>query len=104
MEVSKEFSFSSSRFKTFGGRDPHRPAEDIAYSVARFFQKGGSVHNYYMVSDDNITYFLQKMRKFVSSASQLNPLPFIFVCKFVVVSRRNEFWTYFRRTIHHNKL
>ncbi|KAH9602020.1 hypothetical protein KSS87_003555, partial [Heliosperma pusillum] len=27
---------------------PHRPAEDIAYAVARFFQKGGSVHNYYM--------------------------------------------------------
>ncbi|KAH9717185.1 Beta-galactosidase 10 [Citrus sinensis] len=35
-------------FKTFGGRDPHRPSEDIAFSVARFFQKGGSVHNYYM--------------------------------------------------------
>ncbi|XP_061360009.1 beta-galactosidase 10 [Gastrolobium bilobum] len=35
-------------FKTFGGRDPHRPPEDVAFSVARFFQKGGSVHNYYM--------------------------------------------------------
>ncbi|KAM7493481.1 hypothetical protein LguiB_028090 [Lonicera macranthoides] len=35
-------------FKTFGSRDPHRPPEDVAYSVARFFQKGGSVHNYYM--------------------------------------------------------
>ncbi|KAM3319362.1 beta-galactosidase 10 [Capsicum chacoense] len=35
-------------FKTFGARDPHRPAEDVAYSVARFFQKGGSVQNYYM--------------------------------------------------------
>lgn len=35
-------------FKTFGGRDPHRPPEDVAYSVARFFQKGGSVQNYYM--------------------------------------------------------
>ncbi|KAK4840472.1 hypothetical protein QYF36_009603 [Acer negundo] len=35
-------------FKTFGARDPHRPPEDIAFSVARFFQKGGSVHNYYM--------------------------------------------------------
>ncbi|KAH1255332.1 Beta-galactosidase 3 [Glycine max] len=31
-------------FKTFGGRDPHRPAEDVAFSVARFFQKGGSYH------------------------------------------------------------
>lgn len=37
------------RFKTFGGRDPHRPAEDVAFSVARFFQKGGSLNNYYMV-------------------------------------------------------
>lgn len=35
-------------FKTFGSRDPHRPVEDVAYSVARFFQKGGSLHNYYM--------------------------------------------------------
>ncbi|XP_059656325.1 beta-galactosidase 10 [Cornus florida] len=35
-------------FKTFGARDPHRPPEDIAYSVARFFQKGGSLQNYYM--------------------------------------------------------
>lgn len=35
-------------FKTFGARNPHRPAEDIAFSVARFFQKGGSVQNYYM--------------------------------------------------------
>ncbi|XP_026445648.1 beta-galactosidase 10-like isoform X2 [Papaver somniferum] len=35
-------------FKKFGERDPHRPVEDVAFSVARFFQKGGSVHNYYM--------------------------------------------------------
>ncbi|KAI4336464.1 hypothetical protein L6164_014987 [Bauhinia variegata] len=35
-------------FKTFGGRDPHRPPEDVAFAVARFFQKGGSVQNYYM--------------------------------------------------------
>ncbi|XP_057492737.1 beta-galactosidase 10 [Actinidia eriantha] len=35
-------------FKTFGGSDPHRPPEDIAFSVARFFQKGGSLQNYYM--------------------------------------------------------
>lgn len=39
------------RFKTFGARDPHRPPEDIAFSVARFFQKGGSLQNYYMVID-----------------------------------------------------
>ncbi|ERN18154.1 hypothetical protein AMTR_s00054p00133410 [Amborella trichopoda] len=35
-------------FKTFGAKDPHRPPEDIAFAVARFFQKGGSLQNYYM--------------------------------------------------------
>ncbi|KAK4780301.1 hypothetical protein SAY87_016407 [Trapa incisa] len=35
-------------FKTFGSRDPHRPVEDVAFAVARFFQKGGSLNNYYM--------------------------------------------------------
>ncbi|GAU19559.1 hypothetical protein TSUD_303720 [Trifolium subterraneum] len=34
--------------KTFGGRDAQRPAEDFAFSVAHFFQKGGTVNNYYM--------------------------------------------------------
>ncbi|KAI4369287.1 hypothetical protein MLD38_017746 [Melastoma candidum] len=35
-------------FKTFGSWNPHRPVEDVAFSVARFFQKGGSLQNYYM--------------------------------------------------------
>ncbi|KAJ8765328.1 hypothetical protein K2173_012025 [Erythroxylum novogranatense] len=35
-------------FKRFGDPNPHRPPEDIAFSVARFFQKGGSLQNYYM--------------------------------------------------------
>ncbi|XP_042454912.1 beta-galactosidase 3-like [Zingiber officinale] len=35
-------------FHTFGEPDPHRPPEDIAFAVARFFQKGGSLQNYYM--------------------------------------------------------
>ncbi|GAB4858505.1 Beta-galactosidase 7 [Ancistrocladus abbreviatus] len=35
-------------FKAWGQRDPHRTAEDIAFSVARFFQKGGSLVCYYM--------------------------------------------------------
>ncbi|KAL9436863.1 hypothetical protein AB3S75_022834 [Citrus x aurantiifolia] len=35
-------------FKKFGAPDPHRPHQDVAFSVARFIQKGGSVHNYYM--------------------------------------------------------
>ncbi|XP_021770810.1 beta-galactosidase 10-like [Chenopodium quinoa] len=37
-------------FKTFGDVDPHRPVEDVTYDIARFFQKSGSVHNYYIVS------------------------------------------------------
>ncbi|KAG4955466.1 hypothetical protein JHK84_041445 [Glycine max] len=35
-------------FTEFGGPVPHRPAEDLAFSVARFIQKGGSFINYYM--------------------------------------------------------
>ncbi|KAL9237831.1 hypothetical protein vseg_012334 [Gypsophila vaccaria] len=35
-------------FTTWGGRLPHRPAEDLAFAVARFFQRGGSLQNYYM--------------------------------------------------------
>ncbi|TYJ02340.1 hypothetical protein E1A91_A13G221400v1 [Gossypium mustelinum] len=35
-------------FKSWGGLDPFRTAEDLAYSVARFFQKGGTLQNYYM--------------------------------------------------------
>ncbi|KAA8540294.1 hypothetical protein F0562_024143 [Nyssa sinensis] len=35
-------------FTEFGGAVPYRPAEDLAFSVARFIQKGGSFINYYM--------------------------------------------------------
>ncbi|KAK8913956.1 hypothetical protein KSP39_PZI024299 [Platanthera zijinensis] len=35
-------------YTAFGGPVPHRPAEDIAFAVARFIQKGGSFINYYM--------------------------------------------------------
>ncbi|CAN0845626.1 Beta-galactosidase 10 [Linum grandiflorum] len=35
-------------FQSYGQPIPHRPPQDIAFSVARFFQKGGSVVNYYM--------------------------------------------------------
>lgn len=38
------------RFTEFGGAVPYRPAEDLAYSVAKFIQSGGSFVNYYMVS------------------------------------------------------
>ncbi|MED6155821.1 Beta-galactosidase 8 [Stylosanthes scabra] len=35
-------------FLSFGGATPHRPVEDIAFAVARFFQRGGTFQNYYM--------------------------------------------------------
>ncbi|XP_031252419.1 beta-galactosidase-like [Pistacia vera] len=35
-------------FTAFGGPTPQRPAEDVAFSVARFIQNGGSFVNYYM--------------------------------------------------------
>lgn len=35
-------------FTVFGGPTPTRPVEDLAFSVARFIQKGGSFVNYYM--------------------------------------------------------
>ncbi|KAL5973631.1 hypothetical protein ACLOJK_030285 [Asimina triloba] len=35
-------------FTGFGGLVPHRPVEDMAFSVARFIQTGGSFINYYM--------------------------------------------------------
>nr|XP_010910537.1 LOW QUALITY PROTEIN: beta-galactosidase 6-like [Elaeis guineensis] len=35
-------------FLSFGGRAPYRPVEDLAFAVARFFQRGGTFQNYYM--------------------------------------------------------
>jgi hypothetical protein len=35
-------------FQKWGEAVPHRPATDVAFSVARWFAKGGSFHNYYM--------------------------------------------------------
>lgn len=35
-------------FTEFGGAIPNRPVEDLAFSVARFIQNGGSFMNYYM--------------------------------------------------------
>ncbi|KAF7805570.1 beta-galactosidase 8-like [Senna tora] len=35
-------------FLTFGSAVPYRPVEDVAFAVARFFQRGGTLNNYYM--------------------------------------------------------
>lgn len=35
-------------FLAFGGAVPQRPVEDLAFAVARFYQRGGTFQNYYM--------------------------------------------------------
>ncbi|THU65665.1 hypothetical protein C4D60_Mb05t06030 [Musa balbisiana] len=35
-------------FKNWGSPHPHRPVEEVAFQVARFFQSNGTVQNYYM--------------------------------------------------------
>ncbi|KAL5765826.1 hypothetical protein ACOSP7_016443 [Xanthoceras sorbifolium] len=35
-------------FLPFGGPVPYRPVEDLAFAVARFYQRGGTFQNYYM--------------------------------------------------------
>ncbi|KAM4102132.1 hypothetical protein ACB094_05G200400 [Castanea mollissima] len=35
-------------FLAFGNAIPYRPAEDLAFAVARFFETGGTFQNYYM--------------------------------------------------------
>lgn len=35
-------------YAKFGDPVPHRPVEDLAFAVARFFQLGGTLQNYYM--------------------------------------------------------
>ncbi|KAB2049936.1 hypothetical protein ES319_A13G210800v1, partial [Gossypium barbadense] len=47
-EYKPKDSNTPKMFKSWGGPDPFRTAEDLAYSVARFFQKGGTLQNYYM--------------------------------------------------------
>ncbi|KAL6503638.1 Beta-galactosidase 8 [Orobanche gracilis] len=41
-------------FLLFGGAVPYRPVEDLAFSVARFYQRGGTFQNYYILDvEDN---------------------------------------------------
>lgn len=37
------------RYRTFGDPPSQRAAEEIAFAVARFFSKNGTLNNYYMV-------------------------------------------------------
>ncbi|KAK3012857.1 hypothetical protein RJ639_008820 [Escallonia herrerae] len=41
-------TITTEKFVRWGGRKPRRPAEDLALSVALFFQSGGIFMNYYM--------------------------------------------------------
>lgn len=43
-------NFLLCRYTEYGAAVPRRPAEDLAFSVARFIQNGGAFVNYYMVA------------------------------------------------------
>ena len=69
--ISVCFLDVSYRFTKFGGPVPYRPAEDMAFSVARFIQKGGSFINYYMVK-----------LKLLSSVLAIQVLIHLFIAQF----------------------
>ncbi|XP_062021417.1 uncharacterized protein LOC133737989 [Rosa rugosa] len=50
MVVGTLVSPGSCLLRYIGGAVPYRPVEGLAFSVAKFIQKGGSFINYYMVS------------------------------------------------------
>lgn len=50
--VSLGWTVACCRFHTWGEALPSRPVQDIAFAVARFFERGGSFQNYYMVNHD----------------------------------------------------
>lgn len=70
-KFSKASSFC--RFLSFGYPIPYRPVEDLAFAVARFFEKGGTFQNYYMVvqtcylSSFLSLFFLQGFSSIISS-------------------------------------
>lgn len=47
------------RYRVFGDPPSTRSAEDLAFSVARFFSKNGTLVNYYMVINDLIMQCIQ---------------------------------------------
>ncbi|MBA0745108.1 hypothetical protein Gogos_007698, partial [Gossypium gossypioides] len=51
-------------FLSFGGTIPYRPVEDLAFAVARFFQRGGTFQNYYMVMIIGVNVFVHGQSHF----------------------------------------
>lgn len=49
INIKRTIFLVAHRFRTFGDQLAQRSAEDIAYAVLRFFAKGGTLVNYYMV-------------------------------------------------------
>ena len=49
MLIDFELLLCNYRYRVFGDPPSQRAAEDIAYSVARFFSRNGTLVNYYMV-------------------------------------------------------
>ncbi|KAL0374970.1 UNVERIFIED_CONTAM: Beta-galactosidase [Sesamum radiatum] len=46
--VLQQINTCNGWYKNWGGKDPQRTPEDLAFAVARFFQYGGTLQNYYI--------------------------------------------------------
>lgn len=70
------------RFKAWGQSIPTRPAEDVAFSVARFFQKKGTLLNYYMVGNETSDHFALIRYVLINKFDEI----------FYLVSWRDQLW------------
>lgn len=65
------------RFLSFGYAIPYRPVEDLAFSVARFFETGGTFQNYYMVSHlifNRVKYYSSWLIKLINCSILEEPI------------------------------
>ena len=91
------FSLFGCRYTEFGGPVPYRPAQDLAFAVARFIQKGGSFINYYMVLIYMYMFFDLNQSK---SNSLVKLIEDYLLVLMVTVPRRNKFWPNGRWSFH----
>lgn len=98
------------RLLSFGGAVRFRPVEDIAFAVARFFQRGGTFQNYYMVLQpemlftSSIIYDTSVKKNWLSlKAISWYCINFYLACS-KTVPWRDQLWPKYRWTFHCYKL
>lgn len=77
-----ESCFHVFRYRVFGDPPSQRSAEDLAYSVARFFSKNGTLVNYYMVI----------IASLLDSKARRRNLTTVALYVHLTVSWRNKLW------------